>query len=243
MSGKSSIEWTESTWNPITGCTKHSEGCANCYAERMAFRLQAMGLQKYKNAFQLQLHPEVLEDPLKIKKSQMIFVCSMSDIFHKDVPDEYIVEIFKVMNKAHWHTFQVLTKRADRIKAIADKVNWTPNIWLGVTVENANNLNRISYLSNSPASVKFLSIEPLLGPLPNIPLKNIDWAIVGGESGPNARPIKPEWVREIRDQCIRSNVDFFFKQWGGKNKKKSGRQLDGRTWDEMPSMVESLLTA
>ena len=237
MAKNTAIEWTESTWNPITGCNKISAGCENCYAERLAFRLKAMGHKKYANGFDVTLHPFVLNDPLKWKKPQMIFVCSMSDIFHKDVPDDFIIKIFEVMNKANWHIFQVLTKRANRIPKIMNKVKWTPNIWLGVTVENEKNLWRVKYLVNSPAKVKFLSLEPLLGDLPNLNLTGIDWVIVGGESGPGARPIKKDWVINIRDKCKKANVPFFFKQWGGINKKKAGRLLDGKTYDEMPSAI------
>jgi len=231
---ESKIEWTGSTWNPITGCTKHSDGCQYCYAEKMATRLKNMGLSKYNNAFKLTLHPDNIEDPLNMKKPQTIFVCSMSDIFHKDVPDEFILKLFEVMNKAHWHTFQVLTKRAERISELNDKINWTNNIWLGTTVEDTKVLNRIDHLRHSSAYIKFLSIEPLLENIDNMNLKNIDWVIVGGESGPKARPIKEEWVKNIQEQCKSSNVPFFFKQWGGKNKKKAGRLLNNKTYDEMP---------
>lgn len=231
---ESKIEWTGSTWNPITGCTKYSDGCQHCYAEKMATRLKNMGLSKYTNAFKLTLHPDNIEDPLNMKKPQTIFVCSMSDIFHKDVPDEFILKLFEVMNKAHWHTFQVLTKRAERISELNDKINWTNNIWLGTTVEDTKVLNRIDHLRHSSAYIKFLSIEPLLENIDNMNLKNIDWVIVGGESGPKARPIKEEWVKNIQEQCKSSNVPFFFKQWGGKNKKKAGRLLNNKTYDEMP---------
>ncbi len=234
MAIKSRIEWTESSWNPITGCNKISEGCLNCYAESLAERLKAMGQSKYANGFKLTLHPDELETPLKWKKPKIIFVCSMSDIFHKDVPDEFIIRIFETMNKASWHIFQVLTKRAERIEKIKDKVEWTDNIWLGVTVENERNIWRIEYLANSPAKVKFLSLEPLLSDISNLPLKNIDWVIVGGESGINARPMEKQWVINIKNQCEKAGVPFFFKQWGGINKKKTGRLLDGKTYDEMP---------
>ena len=237
MAKNSAIEWTESTWNPITGCNKVSTGCVNCYAERLALRLKAMGHKKYANGFNITLHYDELDKPLKWKKPQIIFVCSMSDIFHKDVPDEFIIKIFETMNKASWHIFQVLTKRADRIPKIMNKVKWTPNIWLGVTVENEKNMWRIDYLVNSPAKVKFLSLEPLLGDLPNLDLRGIDWVIVGGESGPGARPMKKEWVINIRDKCKEANVPFFFKQWGGVNKKKNGRLLDGKIYDEMPKAL------
>lgn len=234
---KSKIEWTGSTWNPITGCTKYSDGCTNCYAEKMANRLKNMGLKKYENAFNLTLHYENIEDPLFMKKPQTIFVCSMSDIFHKDVPDEFILKLFEVMNKAHWHTFQVLTKRAERIKELNDSITWTKNIWLGTTVESQKVTHRIDYLRESGAYIKFLSIEPLLTPINNLNLKNIDWVIVGGESGAKARPMLKEWVVDIKNQCNTQDVPFFFKQWGGKNKKKAGRLLDNNTYDEMPRKI------
>lgn len=234
MAFNSTIEWTESTWNPMTGCTKISLGCKNCYAERMAIRLQAMGQTKYKNGFKLTLHPNMLNVPLTWKKPQMIFVNSMSDIFHEDAPTEFIKSIFDVMSKAHWHIFQVLTKRSDRLLEIADDLKWESNIWMGVTVESAEYAYRIEHLRKSPAKVKLLSLEPLLGPLNGMNLDGIDWVIVGGESGPKARIMRKEWVFNIKEQCDQANVPFFFKQWGGTNKKKSGRSLDGRTWDEMP---------
>ena len=234
---KSKIEWTGSTWNPITGCTKYSDGCTNCYAEKMANRLKNMGLKKYENSFNLTLHYENIEDPLFMKKPQTIFVCSMSDIFHKDVPDEFILKLFEVMNKAYWHTFQVLTKRAERIKELNDSITWTKNIWLGTTVESEKVTHRIDYLRESGAYIKFLSIEPLLTPINDLKLKNIDWVIVGGESGAKARPILKEWVVDIKNQCNTQDVPFFFKQWGGKNKKKAGRLLDNNTYDEMPKKI------
>ena len=234
---KSKIEWTGSTWNPITGCTKYSDGCTNCYAEKMANRLKNMGLKKYENAFNLTLHYENIEDPLFMKKPQTIFVCSMSDIFHKDVPDEFILKLFEVMNKAYWHTFQVLTKRAERIKELNDSITWTKNIWLGTTVESEKVTHRIDYLRESGAYIKFLSIEPLLSPINDLKLKNIDWVIVGGESGAKARPMLKEWVVDIKNQCNTQYVPFFFKQWGGKNKKKAGRLLDNNTYDEMPKKI------
>jgi len=237
MAKNSAIEWTESTWNPITGCNKISAGCENCYAERLALRLKAMGHKKYANGFKVTLHYDVLKEPLKWRKPQIVFVCSMSDIFHKDVPDEFIIKMFEVMNKADKHIFQILTKRAQRILQIQDKVEWTPNIWLGVTVEHEKTLWRIKYLQQSKAYIKFLSLEPLLGPLDNLPLDNIDWVIVGGESGPGARPMRKEWVISIRDQCERKQIPFFFKQWGGVNKKKAGRLLDGKIYDEMPKAI------
>lgn len=234
MSKDSSIEWTESTWNPVTGCTKLSDGCKNCYAERMAKRLLAMGHPNYRNGFNVSCHEHALELPLSWRKPKMVFANSMSDLFHKKVPFPFIKKVYQTMNKARWHCFQVLTKRSDRMAKISTNLNWTPNIWMGVTVENSDYKNRILDLYATPAAVKFLSLEPLLGPMPDIPLKGIDWVIVGGESGPGAREMKKEWAAEVRDQCISANVPFFFKQWGGINKKKAGRMLDNRLWDQMP---------
>lgn len=232
---QSKIEWTESTWNPVTGCTKISPGCKNCYAERMALRLQAMGQPNYANGFELTLHENMLERPLHWKKPQLIFVNSMSDLFHQDVPLEYIQRVFAVMQRAHWHHFQVLTKRSQRLMELSDQLPWPDNVWMGVSVETEKYTFRIDHLRSTGAKVKFLSLEPLLGPLPNLKLSGIDWVIVGGESGPGARPIQEEWVTNIRDQCVQSNVPFFFKQWGGVNKKKAGRKLQGRTWNELPA--------
>lgn len=240
MATKSSIEWTESTWNPVTGCTKISAGCKHCYAERMAKRLHAMGQPNYRNGFQVTCHPETLEAPLKLKKPQMIFVNSMSDLFHRDVPASFIDEIFFTMNEARWHCFQVLTKRAGRLAQLAGRFRWTGNVWMGVTVENARHVDRIDLLREVPASVRFLSLEPLLGPLPDLNLDDIDWVIVGGESGPGSRPMKEEWVTDIRNQCLDANVPFFFKQWGGVRKKEAGRLLEERTWDEMPALAQEL---
>jgi len=237
MAANSSIEWTEATWNPVTGCDKISPGCKHCYAERMARRLKAMGLRNYANGFKVTLHENSLDLPLSWKKPQNIFVNSMSDLFHKNVPDEFIERVFDVMNSASWHRYQILTKRSDRLSSLSRILPWEENIWMGVSVENAQTAYRIDDLENSDASVKFLSLEPLLGAIPNLNLKGIDWVIVGGESGPGARPMKEEWVSEIRDQCIAANVPFFFKQWGGVNKKKAGRLLDGRFWNEMPRTV------
>jgi protein gp37 len=234
MGAKSTIEWTESTWNPVTGCNKISPGCKNCYAEKMANRLKAMGQRNYVNGFKLTLQPHMIELPLRWKKPQTIFVNSMSDLFHKNVPLEYIQEVFSVMNRAHWHRFQVLTKRADRLEQVAPVLNWTPNIWMGVSVESEAFTSRINNLRNTNAHVKFLSLEPLLGPLCSLDLTDIHWTIVGGESGFRARPMKADWVRCIRKQCQDANVAFFFKQWGGVQKKRNGRELDGQTWDQMP---------
>ncbi|HMS09320.1 MAG TPA: phage Gp37/Gp68 family protein [Pyrinomonadaceae bacterium] len=235
MAHRSPIEWTESTWNPVTGCHKISPGCKNCYAERLAKRLKAMGQANYKNGFKLTLQPQMLELPLKWKKPQTIFVNSMSDLFHKDVPLEYIQQVFDVMNRAHWHRFQVLTKRGDRLAELSGDLIWSENIWMGVSVESQTYVHRIDELRTTAAKVKFLSLEPLLGPLKDMDLTNIDWAIVGGESGHGFRPIKEEWVISIREQCKEVGVPFFFKQWGGFNKKKTGRMLEGRTYDAMPS--------
>ncbi len=233
----SKIEWTESTWNPVTGCAKISEGCKNCYAERMAKRLQAMGQANYRNGFSVACHPHVLKMPIQWKKPKMIFVNSMSDLFHDDVPDEFIFDIFTVMREAHWHQFQVLTKRSQRMVELSDHLKWSSNIWMGVTVESAKHLNRIDDLREVPAKVRFLSMEPLLSSVKQLNLTNIDWVIVGGESGPGSRPMKKEWVLDIRNQCLNAETDFFFKQWGGVNKKKAGRLLEGRTWDAMPKLA------
>ena len=231
---KSSIEWTEQTWNPVTGCTKISPGCKFCYAEKMAARLKHMGVKNYRNGFKLTLHHHMLDRPLQWKKPSIIFVNSMSDLFHQDVPESFIFEVFDVMKRAPWHKFQVLTKRPDRVAALGKKLHWMPNIWMGTSVENMDYIDRIDLLRKTSAKIKFLSLEPLLGGLPNLNLKKIDWVIVGGESGHKARPIKKEWVIDIQKQCKKADVSFFFKQWGGKNKKKAGRELNGRTWDAMP---------
>jgi len=230
----SKIEWTESTWNPLTGCTKVSPGCKHCYAERMALRLQAMGQLNYRNGFILTIHPHVLELPLSWKQPQMIFVNSMSDLFHEEVPEEFIQKVFDVMHQANWHTFQILTKRSTRLLEMDRKLVWPENVWMGVSVENEDYIYRIDHLRRIHAQIKFLSLEPLLGPLSHLNLEDIHWVIVGGESGPKARQINRAWVIEIRDQCLRAGVPFFFKQWGGVNKKKTGRVLDGRTWNELP---------
>ncbi len=234
MAQGSGIEWTESTWNPVTGCTKISPGCKYCYAERMAKRLRAMGQENYRNGFRLTLQPHMLELPLRWKRPQTIFVNSMSDLFHEDVPLAYIRRVFEVMRRADWHRFQVLTKRAARLAELAPKIEWTPNIWMGVSVESDEFRWRIERLRGTGALLKFLSLEPLLGPLPDLDLDGIDWVIVGGESGPSARTMDPAWAIDLRDQCRRANVPFFFKQWGGKDKKRAGRVLQGRTWDQMP---------
>lgn len=240
MAVKSPIEWTESTWNPLTGCTKISPGCKHCYAERMALRLKAMGQRNYVNGFALSLHEAALELPLRWKKPQTIFVNSMSDMFHQGVPTEFILRAFDVMRRANWHRFQVLTKRSDRLARMTDELSWAENIWMGVSVENDLYAHRIEHLRETGAAIKFLSLEPLLGPLDNLPLDGIDWVIVGGESGPGARLMNPEWVISIRNQCIDAGVPFFFKQWGGVRKKAFGRTLEGRTWDQMPITSQSV---
>lgn len=235
MAQGSGIEWTEATWNPVTGCTKISPGCTHCYAERMAERLQSMGQQNYRNGFKLALQPHMLELPLHWRRPQTVFVNSMSDLFHKDVPVEYIRDVFDVMRRAHWHRFQVLTKRSERLVELDAGTNWPENVWMGVSVESAAYTWRIDDLRATRAKLKFLSLEPLLGLLPHLDLREMGWVIVGGESGPRARPTDPDWVRDLRDQCLSARVPFFFKQWGGTNKKRTGRLLDGRTWDEMPA--------
>jgi len=237
----STIEWTESTWNPVTGCTKISPGCAHCYAERIAMRLKAMGRPNYVNGFQITLHENSLDIPLRWKKPQIVFVNSMSDLFHEDVPPSFIKRVFAIMQKASWHKFQILTKRAERLAKIAPKLPWPENIWIGVSVENNDFIHRIDSLRKVNSSIRFLSLEPLLGPLPDLNLSGINWIIVGGESGPNARPMKPEWIHDILDQCKENNVPFFFKQWGGRNKKKAGRLLNGKIYNEMPLIVDNQL--
>ena len=234
----SSIEWTESTWNPVTGCTKVSPGCKLCYAERMAKRLQGMGQRRYSNGFDLTLHEDILEMPLSWKKPQLIFVNSMSDMFHKDVPVWFIQKAFDVMRRASWHQFQVLTKRSDRLMEMSPSIDWPGNVWMGVSVESQDYTFRIDQLRNTGAAIKFLSLEPLLGAVPQLDLRGINWVIVGGESGPGARPMELEWVLEIKARCRKDRVPFFFKQWGGFNKKKAGRMLQGRTWDELPRVPE-----
>jgi protein gp37 len=239
MSGKSRIEWTESTWNPVTGCSKISPGCKNCYAERMARRLKAMGQKNYSNGFQVTLHRDALRLPLNWRKPQMIFVNSMSDLFHEEIPQEFIIEIFEIIAQSPQHCFQVLTKRAHRLLELDRLIDWPSNVWMGVTVENHNYSSRIDQLRLTGAAVKFISFEPLLGSIGEVNLCGIDWAIVGGESGPSSRPVQEKWVIELRDQCIHQEIPFFFKQWGGFNKKKNGRLLQGRIWDQMPSVINS----
>lgn len=246
MADNSSIEWTEATWNPVAGCTVISPGCTNCYAMRLAHRLELMGQPKYSGITRMsggrakwngnvKLDVSALYIPKRWTVGRTIFVNSMSDLFHEQVPLVFIQQVFAVMTEATQHTFQILTKRAERAAELSTKLPWPDNIWMGVSVESADYFSRIDELRNTAAAVKFLSLEPLLGPLENLDLKNIDWAIAGGESGPNARPMNPDWVRSIRDQCLTAGVAFHFKQWGGTNKKKTGRMLDGRTWDEQPT--------
>ena len=237
---QSSIEWTEMTWNPTTGCNKLSAGCKFCYAEVMSRRLQAMGVEKYKDNFKLRIHEKELELPYTWKKPKVVFVNSMSDMFHKDVPIAFIQQVFKVMKENPQHVFQVLTKRADVLRYYDSEgwLEWTHNIWMGVSVEDKRVLKRMELLQQTGARVKFLSCEPLIGPLPNMDLRGIDWVIVGGESGRKPRPMKPEWVLDIKEQCQQNDVAFFFKQWGGTNKKAAGRELEGQTYDEMPSIEQ-----
>lgn len=239
---QSAIEWTEATWNPVTGCNKISPGCKHCYAERIAKRLQAMGQPNYVNGFRLTLHEYMLDRPLHWKSPRIIFVNSMSDLFHQDIPFDFILRVFDTMRQAHWHQFQILTKRSDYLLEVSPKINWPSNVWMGVSVENKDYTFRIDHLRATAANIKFLSLEPLLGPLPNLNLNGIDWVIVGGESGPGARPMLKEWVIDIRDQCLVAKVPFFFKQWGGVQKKKAGRVLQGKTWNEMPAFKSGQLS-
>jgi protein gp37 len=236
MAQNSAIEWTETTWNPLTGCTKISPGCEHCYAERMSLRLQAMGQANYANGFKLTLHQHMLEIPLHWRKPRLVFVNSMSDLFHKGVPEEFILRVFDVMRQAPWHAFQVLTKRSDRLLDLSPMINWPDNVWMGVSVERADYAFRIDHLRRTGAKIRFLSLEPLLGPLVDLDLDDIHWVIVGGESGPGARPLQEDWVTSIRDRCVAADVPFFFKQWGGISKSRNGRTLEGRTWEEMPEL-------
>ena len=234
MATNSHIEWTDATWNPVTGCTKISPGCKHCYAERLANRLQRMGQANYRNGFRVTIQPQMIELPLTWRSPKRIFVNSMSDLFHKDIQASYIKRVFEVMGRANWHQFQILTKRSDRLLELNPQLRWQPHIWMGVSIENQDYLYRIDDLRATGAALKFLSLEPLLGPLPKLNLRGIDWVIVGGESGPSARPMNPEWALDIRDQCLKASVAFFFKQWGGTHKTRTGRLLEGRTWDEIP---------
>lgn len=234
MAANSDIEWTDATWNPITGCTKISPGCANCYAETFAERFRGVPNHPYEQGFDLKLWPDRLALPSSWKKPKRIFVNSMSDLFHKDVPVDYVLKVFDAMNKADWHQYQILTKRHERLLELDKQIPWAPHIWMGVSVENQDYVHRIDYLRKTRAHLKFLSVEPLLGAIENLNLAGIDWVIVGGESGRRPRRLEEAWVKSIRDQCQSANVKFFFKQWGGSNKKKAGRLLEGRTWDDMP---------
>lgn len=234
MSGSSSIEWTEATWNPVTGCSKVSQGCKNCYAERMSKRLVAMGSARYANGFTVTLHHDLIAAPYKWKKPRKVFVNSMSDLFHEDVPLDFIQQVFETMNNTPQHTYQILTKRSKRLSELAQELTWTPNIWMGTSVENESVLFRIDELRTVPAHVRFLSCEPLLGPLRNMNLKDIHWVIVGGESGPRSRPIEEEWVWDIKEQCEKEHVAFFFKQWGGVQKHRNGRLLKDELYEEYP---------
>jgi protein gp37 len=229
------IEWSEKVWNPVTGCTKVSTGCKHCYAEKMAYRLQGMGQAKYVNGFEVTLHPDIMDKPLMWRKPSRVFVNSMSDLFHEEVPKKFVRKVFKVMGEAGQHQFQVLTKRSERMAELSPDLPWADNIWVGVTVEKGKYLHRIDHLLETPASIKFVSLEPLLGALPGFSPACLDWVIVGGESGPGARHMEAEWVTEIRDKCVDAGVAFFFKQWGGRNKKTAGCLLDGRMWNEYPA--------
>ena len=239
MAVGSKIEWTDATWNPVTGCNKVSPGCKLCYAERLSKRLKATGMVKYRNGFEVTCHPDALEIPLRWRKPRTIFVNSMSDLFHYQVPDQFVRDVFGVMEQACWHRYQVLTKRPERVAELNAELPWPSQIWLGVSVESGRYLHRIDLLRECGAATKFLSLEPLLGPLPKLNLDGIDWVIVGGESGPGARPMEADWARDIRDQCVAAGVPFYFKQWGGVFKKRQGRLLDERTWDEMPNFDKS----
>ena len=235
MATKSPIEWTEFTWNPATGCSKISAGCKNCYASRMAGRLHAMGSARYRNSFDVTLHEDLIDLPRKWRKPKTIFVNSMSDLFHDDIPDEFIRRVFQTMADCPQHIFQVLTKRSRRLRELGHTLHWPRNVWMGVSVENAATVDRVDDLAQVPAQVRFLSCEPLIGPLDKLPLEAMHWVIVGGESGPGSRPMEPSWVESIRIQCERADVHFFFKQWGGVSKHRTGRALGGRLYDAMPS--------
>jgi protein gp37 len=241
MGNKSAIEWTNVTWNVITGCDKVSPGCKNCYAERYAFRLKKMGVKKYNNGFKLTFHPDVMRYPLSLKQPKMIFVNSMSDLFHEDIPFEFIVQIFEIMKQANWHYYQILTKRSERLKEFGKYYGKFPdNVWIGVSVENSLYKKRIDDLKYVDAKIHFLSLEPLIGSVGELKLQNIEWVIAGGESGNNHRDCKIEWVREIRDQCVKHNTPFFFKQWGGLTSKSNGRKLDNKIWNEFPQVYKEL---
>jgi len=240
MATGTSIEWTDATWNPVTGCTKVSPGCKHCYAERMAHRLLAMRQPRYRNGFKVTLQPDALELPLKWRLPRTIFVNSMSDLFHHDVPDSYIKKCFAVMERAPQHTFQVLTKRPERVAKMSGKLPWAPNIWMGTSIENQDYVGRAHLLAKVPAAIRFLSLEPLLGPINDLPLHKIRWVIVGGESGPGARPLEESWILAIKEACSIADVPFFFKQWGGVQKSRAGRELQGREWNDMPALTGSV---
>lgn len=242
MAAQTTIEWTESTWNPVTGCTRISLGCLNCYAKRMAERLQSMRQERYKNGFELTLHPEALEEPYRWRRPRVVFVNSMGDLFHEKIPFKFIRDVFQAMNDNKHHTFQILTKRSERLREMAPLLNWSENIWMGVTIESNNYVRRADDLRKVNAAVRFLSLEPLLGPLPELMLEGIGWVIVGGESGPKARPMREKWVLDIKKKCENGhNIPFFFKQWGGINRKKTGRLLLGKTWDNYPKTAGGML--
>jgi protein gp37 len=238
MPTRSNIEWTEMTWNPVTGCTKISQGCKHCYAERMARRLEAMGSDRYRNGFNVTLHPDLLDVPRRWRQARIVFVNSMSDLFHDDIPLAYIQRVFATMRDCAHHTFQVLTKRSERLAELAPQLQWSKNVWMGASVEDARVIHRVADLQSVPAAVRFLSLEPLIGPLDALPLEGIHWAIVGGESGPRARPLRKEWVTSIFRQCRAARVPFFFKQWGGVRKDLTGRELNGRIYNEMPGALQ-----
>jgi len=242
LSDRSAIEWTEATWNPVTGCDQVSPGCAHCYAKTFAERWRGVPGHPYEQGFDLRFWPERLEQPLKWRRPRVIFVNSMSDLFHEEIPEAFIADVFATMEQAHWHVFQVLTKRHERLASLAESLSWPPNVWAGVSIENRRFVHRADFLRRVPAAVRFISAEPLLGPLEGLDLEDIDWLIAGGESGHRHRPMRIEWVRELRDSCATAGVAFFFKQWGGRTPKAGGRTLDGRTWDEMPATT-SLVVA
>lgn len=243
MADNSAIEWTEATWNPVTGCSQVSPGCAHCYAKTFAERWRGVADHPYEQGFELRLWPQRLDQPLRWARPRMIFVNSMSDLFHEDIPFGYLEEVFDVMGRADHHTFQILTKRHERLAEIAPSLTWHRNVWIGVSVENRRFTDRVDYLREVDATVRFISAEPLLGPLADLDLSGIDWLIAGGESGPKHRPMRVEWARELRDRCSEESVAFFFKQWGGHRPKSGGRLLDGRTWDEMPEVRRAILAA
>lgn len=235
MADRSAIEWTEATWNPVTGCTQVSPGCAHCYAKTFAERWRGVPGHPYEQGFELKLWPERLDQPLRWRRPRVIFVNSMSDLFHEEIPEAFIGEVFRVMGEADWHVFQILTKRHERLLELHDRLPWPPNVWIGVSIENRRFVHRADYLRQVPAAVRFISAEPLLGPLEALDLSDIDWLIAGGESGPGHRPVREEWLIELRDRCSEEDVAFFFKQWGGARPKSGGRLLEGRSWDEMPT--------